>query len=223
MFAHSVRVTREVSIVVCAIMQIIFALVLVAVALRFVYRFVIDFPPYPGFSPLQGTNVEGLLDEDRFWAIIDESRRLSRGRYADQVMILTELLEHESLNDIVAFDKAFVALMARVEQFRYWEPVYALNWGCSDDCFIDFRAWWIGQGKNKFYWSVRFPRLLYFFAVRDLFEEYEGLQYCAGEAYKNLNGRDIPAVDIENAGLDDAIFVENIAFLKYPELAFLAW
>lgn len=196
---------------------------LVAVALRFVYRFVIDFPPYPGLSPLQGTAVAGLLDEDAFWALIDESRRKSRGRYDDQVEILTGLLEHMSLSEIIAFDKAFVALMMRVEQFRYWEPVYALNWGCSDDCFVDFRAWWIGQGKNKFYWSVRFPRLLFFFAVRDSLEQYEGLQYCATEAYKNLNGRDIPVADIEYSGLDDAVFDENFAFLKYPELAFLAW
>jgi len=204
-------------------MQILFGLVFVAVALRFVYRFVIDFPPYPGFSPLQGRVVEGLLDEDEFWALIDASRRQSRGRYDEQVEILTGLLEQRNLSEIVAFDRAFGALMMRVDQFRYWEPVYALNWGCSDDCFVDFRAWWIGQGKNKFYWSVRFPRLLFFFAVRDSFEQYEGLQYCAAEAYQNLNGRDIPVVDIEYSGQADAIFDENLAFLKFPELAFLAW
>ncbi len=203
--------------------QILFTLLLIALALRFVYRFVIDFPPYPGSSPLQGSKVEGLMGEDEFWALIDESKRLSRGRYDDQVEILTDLLEHKSLTEIIAFDMAFAALTMRVEQFRYWEPVYALNWGCSDDCFIDFRAWWIGQGKNKFYWSVRFPRLLFFFAVRDAWEQYEGLQYCAAEAYRNLNGRDIPAADSEYSGLDDTIFKENLAFLKYPELALLAW
>lgn len=204
-------------------MQIVFGLLLLALSLRFVYRFIINFPPYPGCSPLQGTNVEGLMDEDEFWAIVEKSRQLSRGDYADQVEHLTELLEHKSLKKIVSFNLAFCSLMACVEKFRYWEPVYALNWGCSDDCFIDFRAWWIGQGKNKFYWSVRFPRLLYFFAVRDSLQEYEGLQYCAADAYKNLNGRDIPAADIEYAGLDDAVFNENYAILKYPELAFLAW
>ncbi|MGI9204949.1 MAG: DUF4240 domain-containing protein [Woeseiaceae bacterium] len=208
---------------VSAIMQTILGLFLIAIVLRFVYRFVIDFPPYPGKSPLQGMKVDGLMGEDEFWALIDESRHRSRGNYPDQVARLTELLEHKRLNEIISFNMAFEALMARVDRFRYWEPVYALNWGCSDDCFIDFRAWWIGQGKNKFYWSVRLPRLLYFFAVRDSVVEYEGLQYCAGDAYKNLNGREIPATDIEYPELDDTVFNENYACLKYPEMAFLAW
>lgn len=204
-------------------MHILIALVVITIALRFVYRFLIDFPPYPGRSPLQGTNVEGLLEEDEFWTLIAQSRKLSRGQYDNQVEELTDLLEHKSLNEIMAFDKAFAALTDRVNSFHYWEAAYALNWGCSDDCFIDFQAWWIGQGKNKFYWSVRFPRLLYFFAVRDLYQQYEGLQYCAADAYKNLNGRDIPPHNYEFSDTGGQLFNEKMAFLKYPELAFLAW
>ena len=144
-------------------MHIIIIVLVAALLLRFVYRFVIDFPPYPGRSPLQGTDTGDLMDEDDFWGLIAESRRISRGNYDVQVEALTDLLEHRSLNDIIAFNNAFEALMNRANDFRYWEAAYALNWGCSDDLFDYFRSWWIGQGKNKFYWSVRFPRLLFFF------------------------------------------------------------
>jgi len=202
----------------------VLVILLVAVlGLRLAYRFIIDFPPYPGLSPLQGYDVDGLMEEDEFWALIHQSRRRSRGRYDDQVVELTELLEERSLKQIVAFDKAFNALLSRADDFRYWEAAYALNWGCSDDSFIDFRAWWIGQGKNKFYWSIRFPRLLFFFAVREFFQQYEGLQYCAPEAYENLSGRDIPPHEIDFGETRGTIFNEELAVLKYPELAFLAW
>lgn len=204
-------------------MHIILAVLIAALVLRMVYRFLIDFPPYPGKSPLQGTNVDGLMEESEFWNLIMESRRTSNGRYDDQILALTDLLERKSLNDIIAFERAFTALMNQANDFRFWEAAYALNWGCSDDCFIDFCAWWIGQGKNKFYWSLRLPRSLFLFVVKEQFQQYEGLQYCASDAYKNLNGRDMPVSDIELAATQGKLFNEGLAFLKHPELALLAW
>ena len=107
-------------------MHILIAILVVPLLLRLVYRFVIDFPPYPGRSPLQGRNTENLMDEDDFWELIAESRRISRGNYDVQVETLTDLLEHRSLNEIVAFNNAFEALMNRVDDFRYWEA--AVRW-----------------------------------------------------------------------------------------------
>ena len=204
-------------------MHILFVLILTLLALRVLYRTWLEFPPYPGYSPLQGTDVEGLMDEDRVWALIHESRRRSRGNYENQVEELTELLEGERLSDIVAFQRAFVALQNRANHFRYWECAYALNWGCSDDLFHYFCTWWIGQGKNKFYWSIRFPRLLFFFAVRDSIQPYEGLEYCAGEAYERLTKKDLPLEDVEYTDTGGRSFNENLAVLKHPGLAFLAW
>lgn len=204
-------------------MHVLLILIGVALLLRILYRTWLDFPPYPGHSPLQGTNVDGLLDEDRFWQLIHESRRKARGDYDAQLDALTELLEGERLPDIIAFQRAFVALLNRANHFRYWECAYALNWGCSDDTFHYFCSWWIGQGKNKFYWTMRFPRLLYFFAVRESMQPYEGLEYCAGQAYENLTGREMPLDDIEYADTGGQIFNEGLAVIKHPALAFLAW
>ncbi|MGI9232238.1 MAG: DUF4240 domain-containing protein [Woeseiaceae bacterium] len=204
-------------------MHVIVFLIVIPLLLRILYRTWLDFPPYPGRSPLQGTNVEGLMEEERFWSLIHESRRRSRGSYETQIDELTDLLEGERLDDLVAFQQAFIALQNRANHFRYWECAYALNWGCSDDLFHYFCTWWIGQGKNKFYWTIRYPRLLFFFAVRDSMQQYEGLEYCAGQAYENLTGRDMPADDFEYADTQGRIFSENSAIIKHPALAFLAW
>ena len=165
----------------------------------------------------------GLMEEDRFWGLVDESRRRSRGNYDQQIDELTELLESERPSDIIAFQRAFTALMNRANDFRYWESAYALNWGCSDDLFHYFCSWWIGQGKNKFYWSIRWPRLLFFFAVRDFVQPYEGLEYCADQAYRNLTGRDMPTEDMIYSDTSGRMFNESLTVLKYPELALLAW
>lgn len=204
-------------------MHIVLVLLFTLLTLRVLYRTWLEFPPYPGPSPLQGSDVEGLMDEDRFWGLIHESRRRSRGNYHDQVEELTDLLEGERLTDIVAFQRAFIALLNQANHFKYWESAYALNWGCSDDLFHDFCTWWVGQGKNKFYWSIRFPRLLFFFAVRDSMQPYEGLEYCAGEAYERLTRGELPLEGVEYTDTGGRVFNENFAVLKHPGLAFLAW
>ena len=204
-------------------MPLILALLVIVIVLRLLYRTGMNFPPYPGASPLQGQNVDGLMEEEKFWGLIHESQRRSRGNYDDQIDALRDLLEGERLADIVAFQKAFVALLNRANHFRYWEAAYALNWGCSDDLFHSFCTWWIGQGQNKFYWSLRFPSLLFFFAVRDMQQPYEGLEYSASEAYENLARNELPMDDISYSDTRGEIFNENLAVIKHPGLAFLAW
>ena len=54
-------------------------------------------------------------------------------------------------------------------------------------------------------------------------QQYDGLEYCAGQAYENLTGRDLPIEDIEYADTQGRIFNENLAVIKHPALAFLAW
>jgi hypothetical protein len=58
--------------------------------------------------------------------------------------------------------------MAQSYNYRLWEAVYALNGGSSDDVFEYFRSWLISQGKNKFYWTLKFPRLLFFIGVKEI-------------------------------------------------------
>lgn len=204
-------------------MHIFLGVLAALLLLRVLCRLGLDFPPYPGYSPLQGSDVEGLMPEDPFWALIHESKRRSGGNHEVQIEVLTELLEGELPKNIVAFQRAYAALVARVNDFRYWEAAYALNWGCSDDNFHYFCTWWIGQGKNKLYWSIRFPRLLFFFAVRESSVQYEGLEYAAAEAYEQLTGKELPMDDFPMSETRGKMFSEELALLRYPELALLAW
>ncbi|MEL6216748.1 MAG: hypothetical protein AAFQ99_13870, partial [Pseudomonadota bacterium] len=49
----------------------------IAWTLRLAFQAGLNFPVYPGFSPLQGTDTEDLMDEDRFWALIQKARKRS--------------------------------------------------------------------------------------------------------------------------------------------------
>lgn len=205
------------------ILYIIFTVLIFIILLRLLFRKILDLPSYSRKLLTDNSNIDNLMLEEKFWQIINETRNVSRQKYEFQCQLLTEYLETLTAQEIVQFDRTFTFILAKSYSFKLWEPAYALNGGCSDDTFEYFRSWLIGQGKNKFYWTLKYPRLLFFIGVKELIENYEGLAYSAYDAYKNKTGRDLPQHDDIEYSDGGQMFKENEAFLHYPELALLAW
>jgi hypothetical protein len=204
-------------------MYLIFSTIILLILLRLVCRKILDLPRYSGALFTKDSELGNLMPEDDFWTIIKTTRDLSNRNYQLQCQFLTDYLETLPSEEIIRFDRTFGVLMARSYSFRLWEPVYSLNGGCSDDAFEYFRSWLIGQGKNKFYWTLKYPRLLFLVGVKEVVERYEGLAYCSYVAYKNKTGKEIPKRDDIEYQDGGEMFKEGEAFLRYPELALLAW
>lgn len=191
--------------------------------LRLLFRKILDLPDYTGKIFTDISNIHNLMPEQRFWQIINETRKKSNNQYQIQCQLLTEYLFNLSEEEIIQFDRTFSLLIAKSYNFKLWEPVYSLNGGCSDDAFEHFRSWLLSQGRNKFYWTIKYPRLLFLIGVKELIENYEGIAYCAYNAYSEKTSKEIPQnKDIEFAD-GGQMFKEGEAFLRYPELALLAW
>jgi hypothetical protein len=205
------------------VLYIIVTVLILVVLIRLLFRKVLDLPTYSGKLLTDNSDVENLMDEDKFWQIIKMTRDDSKRYYQRQCQLLTEYLGRLSSQEIIEFDRTFSFLMARSYSFRLWEPAYSLNGGCSDDAFEYFRSWLIAQGKNKFYWTIKYPRLLFFVGVKELIENYEGIAYCAYDAYQQKTGLDIPQRQDIQYSDGGQMFKEGEAFLRYPELALLAW
>jgi hypothetical protein len=202
---------------------IIFIALLIIIAVRLLFRKFIDLPNYPGKLLADASGIDNLMPEATFWQMIQSTKRQGHHNYQMQCQLLTAYLERLSKEEMIQFDRTCTALVAKSYSFKLWEAAFALNFGCSDDAFDYFRSWLVGQGKNKFYWTIRYPRLLLLIGVKELIENYEGLDYCANEAYKNKTGLDIEFKnDIPNSD-GGKMFKESEAFLRYPELALLTW
>jgi len=181
----------------------------------------IDLPRFKGKSIIADSNIENLMPEDKFWELVSNSKRNSKGNYYVQCQLLREQLEALPSKEIISFNRTFIAIMAGSYSFRLWEAAYALNGGCSDDCFEYFRSWLIAQGRNKFYWTIKYPRILFLVGVKEFIENYEGYAYCAYEAYQNRIGQELEYPrDIEYPNPGSAF---RASILLYPELALLAW
>lgn len=191
--------------------------------IRRLFRRVLDLPNYSGKIMTEGSSIENLMEEQMFWQIVSEAKSNSNNNFDTQCQLLTDYLTKLTGQEIIQFNRTFEFLMAKTYSFRLWEPVYSLNGGCSDDCFEYFRSWLIGQGKNKFYWTIKYPRLLFLIGVKELIQNYEGLSYCALEAYENKIGGLLPQSDDIKYPDPGKIFDNGTAFIKYPGLALLAW
>ena len=205
------------------IFLIILVILLLIILIRLLFRKFLDLPNYSGELITQKINIENVLSEEIFWNIIYDSKKHSNGNYELQCRVLTEYLALLDEDDIIRFDRTFSLLMSYSYSYRLWEAAYSLNGGCSDDAFEYFRSWLIAQGKNKFYWTIKHPRMLFLTGVKELIEQYEGIAYCSREAFETKTGRIIPQHDDISYPDPGKIFNENTAILRYPELALLAW
>jgi len=81
-----------------------------------------------------------------FWNLIDLARRSA----SNQPKWLVDHLGEMPVEQIVEFGRLLRAASIAAYDERLWAAAHAINGGCSDDSFSDFRNWLIAQGKQLY-------------------------------------------------------------------------
>lgn len=82
-----------------------------------------------------------LMTQDEFWSIIAKS---------DKGENLHEVLSKFSDDKIFGYCYWWDYFHTISYKQDLWAVAYVVMGGCSDDCFMDFRAWLIAQGQEVF-------------------------------------------------------------------------
>jgi hypothetical protein len=128
------------------------------------------------------------MDADRFWSLIEQSRR-DADDIDEQCAALGRLLDELSVEEIVAFQDRFDEFHRRAYSWDLWGAAYVMGGGCSDDGFMDFRAWLIAQGGDTYKAALQDPDSLADAPIEEGDEsQYEGFQYVAGNAWARKTG-----------------------------------
>jgi hypothetical protein len=139
------------------------------------------------------------MDKDRFWRIIESSRRAAASvtdvEFADAHMrTLAEELKRLSPEEIVAFHAAYVRRYHEAYRWDLWAVAYHYGGGCSDDGFIDFRSCLVSLGQELYNRILADPD-----SLADVLDRpdipymlAEGFLYVADEVYKELTGEEMP-------------------------------
>lgn len=151
---------------------------------------------------LRAAEESAVMDEARFWEIIDTSRQRARQRQRRQgedfldahEQSLADALRRLPPAEIVAFDETFWHCHRRAYRWDLWAAAYWLHGGCGDDGFIDFRSCLISLGRELFSRILEDPDTLADVAGGpDVpYLQAEGFQYVASRVYNEMTGEPLP-------------------------------
>jgi len=164
------------------------------------------------------------MSEDRFWTLLDAAARRGGHDCERVARALQGALSRLDADEILGFALRHEEFMVRSYRFDLWAVAYIVNGGASDDGFTYFRAWLIGQGRERFEAALKHPPD----AVRGLITgaagtgrfECEALLYPAYEAYQAKTGQLLPAMGLPFPGVPaGAPWREEDLPGLYPELS----
>lgn len=132
-----------------------------------------------------------VLNEDKYWAIIEASLK-NTGSHDAQLRFLTEELGKLSPEEIIGFKLRTEKLSRAIYTSEMWCAGYIINGGCSDDGFDYFRYWIISRGKATYYNAKKNPDDLLADAVKEKeYHEFESFSYVAVDAFTQKTGQDL--------------------------------
>lgn len=152
------------------------------------------------------------INKDTFWQFIEEAKGQC-GKDMDAMLswIKGRLLGMQP-EQILKFHTVLHGYRDAAYKYGLWTAASLLMDGCTDDLFIDFRAWLIAQGKTVYMAALENPDSLA--EVEQYGDcEFEMLSYVGNDAYVELTGRD--AYEDYTAEMRDQMLAEVSGGIKY--------
>lgn len=143
-------------------------------------------------SPTGNLKTNSLMDTintDKFWSLIDYSVKISNGNNELQEHFLTTELTKLSLDEIKDFEIAFRKTIIDANDFKIMAAQKIIEGTVSDDSYLYFRCWLIGQGKTTYTETLKNPDYLADIVKKGGECEFESLMYVATNAYSKKTGK----------------------------------
>ena len=146
------------------------------------------------------------MDANKFWELIEDSKKKSEGDPEKQIKILVSNIATLPEEEIYEFDRIFNTYYFASYTSELWAAAYIINGGCSDDGFDYFRGWLIAQGREVYENALKDPQSL----AEDISEdeagdiELEDILSVSYDAYKLKTGKDD--------------FYDKVEVSEYPEI-----
>ena len=155
------------------------------------------------------------MDQKAFWNLIGETKRECGQDLDASLQRLTERLTALGPRQAQDFHDILHGYKRLSYKYGLWTAATLMcEHGCSDDGFMDFRAWLIAQGKEVYLAALADPDSL---ANVEAYGgcRFEGFSYAASEVVRTLTGSD--AYDGMDPDCFDALVLELEKGIQYGE------
>jgi hypothetical protein len=136
----------------------------------------------------------------QFWQTMQQTHAEADGDEGQQSGLIEDRLRRLSPQAIIAFDRERHRLDKRLYSWKIWAAATAIEDGCSDDCFRDFRAYLISLGPTAVEQALHDPDGLAPIAQDAENGDWENADNVAPEAYEGVTGNDYPLDDSDLSG-----------------------
>ncbi|SNC76057.1 Protein of unknown function [Hymenobacter gelipurpurascens] len=128
------------------------------------------------------------MDKKEFWQLIDSAKKASNGDQALQEKKLISSLQIFGPEEIIDFECILCELLIEADDFGIMAAQKIIDGYVSDDTYLYFRCWLVGQGDEVFRAAIDKPDTLA--AVLEApYQDFEELLYVATCAFKKQTGK----------------------------------
>lgn len=152
------------------------------------------------------------INKETFWQFIEEAKEQCGQDMDAEICWLKAGLLRMQPEQVLKFHAIMHGYQEAAYKYGLWTAASLLMDGCTDDLFIDFRAWLIAQGKVIYMAALENPDSLA--KVEQYGDcEFEMLSYVGNDAYVELTGRDV--YEDYTAEMRDQMLAEVSGGIKY--------
>lgn len=161
-----------------------------------------------------------LMNEYRFWQIIENTKIKSHNDYILQQDLLVTELQKLTPDEMILFANRFRFFRGKAKTWDLLGVAHIINSGCNDDCFTSFREWIISRGQEFYYKTVNDPGSVVRYNSQSILFDWEGIGYIPSIVFQMITGEELPYVFTENTSLKGIGWDEDEIVLmeRFPEL-----
>lgn len=134
------------------------------------------------------------MSEDLFWEIVEGDQSAPIG---ERIEHLAERLAEFTPKAIKNFNRILRTKWNGAYRTDIWALAYLLRGGCSDDAFMDFRAWLIMQGRQIFEQTMLDPDGFDVERISNTLPEFISILDAPAAAYELRTGKRIPQQELK--------------------------
>ena len=128
------------------------------------------------------------MTREEFWRILEAANSCGKDDAEQKQQAIVQQLKGYEPAEIVAFEIILRELIAEAYDYKIVAAYKIINRYVTDDQFLYFRCWLIGQGEKIFVETLENPELLAEVVGYKTDTDFEFLLYAATEAYSQRTG-----------------------------------
>jgi hypothetical protein len=135
------------------------------------------------------------VDRETYWRLVEKARPANNDADKHYEKMVALLAKQEPA-EILAWERIFSEYYNRAYRADLWSAIYEIDGGCSNDAFLDFRAWLVMQGEDVVETVLESPEYLGEITLEEGVMSGEAFNYVAGYAYERRTGEEgLPQTD----------------------------